>query len=171
MSEIIGWLAGINWWTLASGAFLGAVGLGLRTVIQAPVKALAEQSRVIQFFFWLSPQKPLAGLWQVTWYVDSERYPKENVDRVKIRRFFGNVSFTTKATLKDGSSQQCVFVGKLADRAVTGRWFNPEDQDRGYFGAFQFRIHGSLREGEGTWIGWRNDGTIASDTMKIKRLD
>ena len=104
------------------------------------------------------------------WHVDSTRYPEQNIDEVEIRRLFSNVSFVTTANLKDGSTQKCVFVGKLAGQAVTGRWFNPEDQEHGYFGAFQFRLDGSLRAGKGTWLGWRNDGTVASDKMTLTKI-
>lgn len=171
MDAVISFAKSIEWWTLISGAILGVVGIGLRAIIQAPVKSMTEQRRVISMLWWLSPQKPFRGLWKVAWAVQSNNYPVENVDCVRVRRLFSNVSFTTVAKLKDGSTQKCVFVGKLADRAVTGRWFNPEDEGRGYFGAFQFRVHGSLRRGDGIWIGWRNDGTVASDQLSLTKVD
>ena len=160
----------IEWGALISGAAIGALGLGARIIIQAPVRALTEQARIIRSFWWLSPQKPFGGVWEVIWKVESARFPPENVDRVHVRRLFANVTFSTSATLADGSSERCVFVGKLVDKAVTGRWFNPEDEGRGYFGAFQFRLHGSLRRGDGSWVGWRNDGTIQSQELSLRRF-
>lgn len=154
---------------MLSGAALGVLGLGARTIFQAPIKALTEQSFIIRSFYWLYPQRAFKGTWKVIWHVESTRYPEENIDEVNIRRLFSNVSFITTANLKDGSTQQCVFVGKLAGQAVTGRWFNPQDQEHGYSGAFQFRLDGSLRAGKGTWLGWRNDGTVASDKMTLTK--
>ncbi len=175
MGGILESLQAVNWQTLLLGAALGglssAVALLVRTVIQQPVKALTEQSRVITALSFLSQQQPFKGQWTVVWHVDSDRYPSENIDTVQISRLFSNVAFTTSAKLNDGSHQSCVFVGKLLDRSVTGRWFNPEDQERGYFGAFQFKIHGSLRSAEGMWIGWRNDGTVASGRMTLTRAN
>lgn len=175
MDGVLEYWAAIDWQTFLLGAALGglssAIALLARTIIQQPVKALTEQSRVISFLSGLSQQQPFKGQWTVVWQVISDRYPSENIDTVRIFRLFSNIAFTTIATLNDGSTQKCVFVGKLLDRSVTGRWFNPEDQERGYFGAFQFKVHGSLRSAEGMWIGWRNDGTVASGNMVLTRAD
>jgi hypothetical protein len=129
---IVGYLSGIDWAASVSGAVLGALGLGVRTVVQAPVKALTEHARVVRFLSFLSPQQPFSGQWRVAWKVESRRFPEVNEDTVRVFRLFSNVTFTTVATLRDGSSEICVFVGKLIDRTVTGRWYNPEDEDRGY---------------------------------------
>lgn len=165
------WFLAVDYWAVLSGAALGVLGLGARTIMQAPIKSLTEQRRTIRLLWWLSPQRPFKGHWAVNWKVESDRYPCDNIDVVRVRRLFSNISFTTIATLKDGSTQECVFVGKLVDRSVTGRWFNPEDQEHGYFGAFQFRVKGTLRAAEGMWIGWRNDGTIATGELLLHRSD
>ena len=171
MHAIWNWLLSIDYWTLLSGAALGVLGTGARIIMQAPIQSMTEQSRIIRAFWWVSPQRPFKGKWEANWKVISDRYPANNVDVVSVRRLFSNVSFTTVATLNDGSNQKCVFVGKLLGRSVTGRWFNPEDQEHGYFGAFQFRVKGTLRSSEGVWIGWRNDGTVASDELTLTRVD
>lgn len=175
MGDVIQYLGAVDWRTLALGAAIGAITGSLtllfRTVIQQPVKALTEQNRVITWIWRLSSQAPFKGDWEVVWKVESDRYPTDNIDTVRIRRLFSNVTFTSIATLNDGSTQKCVFVGKLLNGSVTGRWFNPEDQERAYFGAFQFRIHGSLRTGAGVWIGWRNDGTVATGELILTRVD
>lgn len=171
MVSVKEWILAVDYWAVLSGAALGVLGLGARTIMQAPIKGLTEQSRAILLLWWLSPQRPFKGRWAVNWKVESDRYPSDNTDVVHVRRLFSNISFTTTATLKDGSTQECVFVGKLVDRSVTGRWFNPEDQEHGYFGAFQFRVKGTLRNGEGMWIGWRNDGSIATGELLLHRVD
>jgi hypothetical protein len=148
---------------------LGALGLAIRTIIQAPVKALTEQSRIITAIWWLSPQRPFGGKWNVTWKVVSRRHKNENVDCVHIRRLFSYVTFRTTAVLLDGTISRCAFVGKLVDKTITGRWFNPDDEDRGYFGAFQIRLHGGLHEAKGSWVGWRNDGTVDRDDIVLTR--
>lgn len=162
-------LASIDWTTLISGAALATLGIGLRTIIQAPIKALTEHSLVIRLLSWLSPQQPLAGNWDVTWKVDSRRFQDANTDRVRIHRLFSNVTFTTTAILRDGSSEQCVFVGKLLDKTITGRWFNPADADRGYFGTFQVRLHASLKDARGAWVGWTNDGAIQANDLVLTK--
>lgn len=171
MTAIGDFISNLNLWTLVSGALLGAIGLGLRTIMQEPVKAFAEQSRVIAAIYWISRQRPFSGLWEVTWHVDSARFPPENTDQVYVRRLFSNITFTTTAVLLDGSTERCVFIGKLVDKTVTGRWYNPFDQGRTYYGAFQFRLHAGLRRADGSWIGWRNDGTVQAQEMSLKRID
>lgn len=163
-------LSEIHWSSLLWGAFIGAVTIGLRTVMQAPIKALSEHSFFIQTFWWLSPQRPFAGTWEVSWNVQSTRLHNVNSDQVKIRSLFRNVTFTTKTTLKDGAIERCVFVGKLVDRTLTGRWFNPKDIDRAYFGVFQFRMNGGLHDAAGMWMGWTNDGDIQSDALTLKKV-
>lgn len=164
-------LSGIDWSTLASGVLVGAVTMAGRTIIQAPVKAMTEQSAVIRLLWFLSPQKPFSGKWEVTWRVESTRFEDANTDIVKIRRLFSNVSFQTISTLKDGSTESCVFVGKMLDRVITGRWFNPADKDRAYYGNYQIKLHGSMRRATGSWMGWQDDGTIQTHELTLKRVD
>lgn len=171
MTSIVAYVSSINWWALVSGAVLGAIGLGVRTVVQAPVKALIEHARFVRLLSGISPQRPFVGFWHVAWKVESRRFPEINEDTVRVYRLFSNVTFTTVATLRDGTTERCVFVGKLIDRTVTGRWYNPEDMDLGYFGSFQFRLHGSLKAGAGSWIGWSSDGAVQANGMTLERRD
>lgn len=164
------WFAGVDWLALASGAAIGVLGLGLRIIMQAPVKAVTEHALAIRALSRLSPQEPFGGTWEVTWRVDSRRFPDENIDRVRIYRLFSNITFTTTATLRDGSSEQCVFVGKLVDKTITGRWYNPADADRGYFGTFQTRLHASLKDAKGSWVGWTNDGEVQANALTLKKV-
>jgi hypothetical protein len=170
LNSFFHFVIGIKWLTLFSGAALGAFSAGFRAVMQAPVKALSEQSFYIRFFSFLSPQRPFNGLWEVRWNVESTRLPKINVDNVRIFRFFSNVSFTTQTTALDGSAERCVFVGKLLDRTLTGRWYNPKDELRGYFGTYQVQLHGSLETARGSWIGWASDGSVQRDDMALKKI-
>ena len=169
VTSIIDYVSNVDWKSLVSGAVLGAIGLGVRTVVQAPVKALIEHARFVRLLSFLSLQRPFVGLWHVAWRVESRRFPEINEDTVRVYRLFSNVTFTTVATLKDGTTERCVFVGKLIDRTVTGRWYNPEDTDLGYFGSFQFRLHGSLKAGAGSWIGWSSDGAVQANEMTLER--
>ena len=169
VSPILAYVTGLNWTSLISGAVLGAIGVGIRVVVQAPVKALIEHAQFIRLLSFLSPQRPFTGSWHVAWKVESRRFPTINEDTVRVYRLLSNITFTTVATLKDGSTEKCVFVGKLIDRTVTGRWHNPEDVDRGYFGSFQFRLHGSLKTAVGSWIGWSNDGLVQANEMTLER--
>ena len=97
-------LLSVDWSTLLSGAVLGSLTLGIRQVIQAPIKALTERSRFIRMLSWLSPKEPFGDLWEVTWRVDSTRLPGSNTDTVRIYTLFGNITFTTETKLKDGTS-------------------------------------------------------------------
>ena len=69
-----------------------------------------------------------------------------------------------------GGEEDCVFIGKLHDRNLTGRWYNPEDEDRGYYGVFQIKLHAGLTHGEGAWAGFSNDGSVQANTITIKRV-
>lgn len=168
---VVGTLKGVDWWTLVSGAVLGVLTLGLRTVLQAPIKALIEHARVIQALSFVSPQQPFSGQWEVAWKVNSTRFREHNPDVVKIYSLFGNVTFTMNTSLRDGTPERCVFVGKLTDRTLTGRWFDPKDASRAYFGVYQVRLGGGLRDAAGVWIGWTNDGDIQANEMLMKKVD
>lgn len=170
MGAIGYWFEHIEWWSLISGALLGAASLGMRTVIQAPVKALSERSIVIKRLSWLSPQRPFSGIWRVTWKVDSSRLAAVNSDNIRIYSLFGNVSFETTVFSLNGSAKRCVFVGKLVDKTLTGRWFDPNDAERGYFGVFQVRLHGGLADGAGAWVGWENDGGVQANDLMVEKL-
>lgn len=170
MGGVTEFLGNLNWWTLVSGAALGALGLGIRSVLQAPIKALTEQSKVIRAVWFLSPQRPFTGLWDVGWKNDHSRYQTSNVDRVPIRRLFSNFAFKTTVTLSNGMQEHCIYVGRIVDRTLTGRWFNPVDAERGYFGAFQLRLAGSLTDATGSWIGWDDEGRINSNEMTLRRV-
>ncbi|HYD27284.1 hypothetical protein [Brevundimonas sp.] len=163
-------ITSIDWPAAFGGAFLGAATMGLRTVLQAPLRALTEQSIVIKFLSFLSPQQPFDGDWAVKWCVDSTKFPEVNEDTVKIYSLFGNVTFTMRTKLRDGTPEKCVFVGKLTDRTLTGRWFDPKDIHRAYFGVYQVRLTGNLRDAEGKWSGWANDGSVQSDLMTMSKV-
>src|SRR5258708_5836281 len=90
LNEILDYFRGVDWRALISGAVLGALGFGIRTVIQAPVKALTEHSTGIRLLSFLSPQKPFTGSWNVTWKVQSRRFPETNSDKVRVSRLFSN---------------------------------------------------------------------------------
>lgn len=170
MSTFYNFISGLDWRQILFGGAIGALTLGFRTVIQAPVKALTQHALAIRYLGWLSPQEPFSGRWEVTWHVTSSRFPDTNIDTVRIHCLFGSVTFTTSTTLRDGTPETCVFVGKLVDRTLTGRWYDPKDQDRGYFGVFQVRLHGGLREGQGAWSGWTSEGTVQSDFMTLRKV-
>jgi hypothetical protein len=163
-------LSSIAWPELLGGAALSALTLGLRAVMVAPIKAATDRARFISLLSLLSPQRSFGGVWTVEWHVDSTRFQPINTDEVAVRVLFGNVTFTTRTTLKDGSVERCVFVGKLEDRTLTGRWYDPKDEGRGYFGVFQVRLVGTLREATGSWSGWTNDGRVQSNVMTMKRV-
>ena len=167
----LNWFAGIGWASVFSGAALGGLAVGLRTILQAPMKAMTEQSVVIRALHHLSPQRPFDGRWRVDWNVESSKFPPVNTDQVRIYSLFGNVTFTTETTLTDGAREKCVFVGKLVDRTLTGRWFDPKDANRAYFGVFQVRLKGGLRDAAGKWSGWTNDGYVQSNEMTMARAD
>ena len=171
VTSVVAYVSGIDWVSLVSGAVLGALGLGVRTIVQTPLRALTEHALVVRGLSFLSPQRPFVGFWHVAWKVESRRFPETNEDTVRVYRLFSNVTFTTVATLEDGTTEKCVFVGKLVDRTVTGRWYNPEDIDRGYYGSFQFRLHGSLKAAAGSWVGWANDGEVQANEMTLERRD
>ncbi len=163
-------LTEIDWKTAAISAVTGMAILGMRLVMREPIKAATSNARIIRLIWFLSPQKPFGGKWEVSWKVSSTRYRPNNVDTVQIRRLFSNVTFTTCATLVDGSRQKCTFLGKLKNLTVTGRWYNPDGDDRGYDGVFQLRLHAGLGDGIGAWAGWTNDGRVETDDMSIRRV-
>jgi hypothetical protein len=102
--------------------------------------------------------------------VTSTRFPKENVDDVRVYSLFGNITFQTTTKMLDGTIERCVFVGKLKHRTITGRWYDPKDEGRGYYGVYQVNLHGTLREGDGHWSGWASDGTVQSNSMRMVKL-
>lgn len=170
LAAIWTFLQNVNWYALSTGAALGAITLGMRTIIQEPVKAVTRDARVIRWIWWLSPQTPFGGRWKVIWRVTSTRFAPENVDVVDVRRFYSTVTFRTSATLLDGSREDCVFVAQLNERKLTGRWHNPEGGDRGYYGTFQLHLHAGLKHGEGAWVGFANDGRVQADDMSMQRV-
>jgi hypothetical protein len=159
----------LHWSSIAWGAVAGSLTLAIRLLIQEPVKGLVEKAFIVRHLWFLYPQRTFAGDWEVVWRVDSSRYRETNSDVVQIRRLFSNIAFQTRTTLLDGAEAQCVFIGKLVDRTITGRWYNPEDTDRCYFGAFQVRLSGNLRDGQGSWIGWTNQGTVQSEMLSLTK--
>ena len=170
VAEIWRWLLAVDWLTLLSGAALATLGLAARLIMREPLKAIGRDARFIRAFWWISPQSPFHGDWEVVWKVQSTRFPPQNVDRVKVRRLFTNVTFRTSATLVGGDREDCVFIGKLHERNLTGRWYNPEDQNRGYYGVFQLKLHAGLKHGDGAWAGFSNAGRVQADDMSMKRL-
>lgn len=163
-------LFGIDLASVLLGAAASALTLGFRTIMVAPVKAATDHSRYIRWASLVFPQKPFDGSWRVAWHVESDRFPEVNLDEVKIYSVLKNVTFTTDTRLKDGSQEKCVFVGKLSGLDLTGRWYVPRDEGRGYFGVFQVRLHGTLRDGHGSWSGWTSDGKVQSNVMSIERI-
>jgi hypothetical protein len=164
------WLHSVHWAALLSGAALATIGLVLRTVMREPLRAIAKDARFIRCFWWLSPQRPFKGAWIVKWNVDSSRFPHENVDTVVIRKLFSYVTFRTTTTLLDGNREDCVFIAKLHNRKLTGRWHNPVDEDNGYYGVFQMHIHAGRQFAEGAWAGFTNDGKVQPNAMSMQRV-
>lgn len=160
---------GIDVVSAIGGAAASAVTLGIRSVMIAPVKAATDRARFIRALSVIFPQKPFTNMWDITWQVASTRFKPVNTDNVKIYSVLGNVTFTTTTELLDGSEEKCVFVGKLSDRTITGRWYDPKDEGRGYFGVFQVTLHGTLKDGAGYWSGWSTDGKVQSNVMTVKR--
>jgi hypothetical protein len=160
---------GIDVFSAIGGAAASALTLGIRSVMIAPVKAATDRARYIRALSVIFPQKPFTDKWDVTWHVDSTRFKPTNTDNVTIFSVLGNVTFTTTTTLLDGSEEKCVFVGKLAERTITGRWYDPKDEGRGYFGVFQITLHGTLKDGAGYWSGWSTDGKVQSNIMTVKK--
>jgi hypothetical protein len=163
-------LASINWWTAVVSAATGMAILGLRLIMREPIKAATNNARVMRVIWFLSPQKPLGGKWEVSWRVSSTRYHPVNTDTVKVRRLFSNVTFTTRTTLLDGSTQKCTFLGKFKNLTITGLWYVPDSDDRGYDGVFQMRLHAGLGDGTGAWAGWTNDGRVETDEMSMRKV-
>jgi len=163
-------LFGIDLASVILGGATSALALGFRMVLIAPVKAATDQSMFIRYTSFLFPQKPFDGNWRVSWRVTSDRFMDLNVDEIRIFSVLKNVTFTTHTQLRDGSEEKCVLVGKLSGLDLTGRWYVPRDEGRGYFGVFQVRLHGTLRDGTGTWSGWTSDGKVQSNDISLKRL-
>lgn len=165
------WLCKIDWWTLISGAVIATIGLGIRALMQEPLRAIVKDARFIRLFWWLTPQRPFEGNWAVAWRVESSRFPNQNIDNVRVRRFFSHVTFRTATKLLDGSTEECVFVGRLHNNKITGRWHNGADEEHGYYGVFQVHIHASRRQADGAWAGFTNDGSIQSNVMSMRLID
>lgn len=163
-----GWLRSIDWLTLTSGAALATIGLGIRMLMREPIRAVIKDARFIRVFWWMTPQRPFSGDWEVTWNVDSSRIPSQNIDTVKIRKFFSHVTFCTTTVLLDGTKEECVFLGKWHNNKITGRWYNGADEVHGYYGVFQVQLHAGRRHANGTWAGFKNDGTIQSNALNIR---
>jgi len=170
LAGIWNWLLDIDWIALISGAALTTLGLGVRIVMREPLKAIASDARVIRWLWWLTPRRPFRGRWEVTWKVNSTRFAQVNVDAVPVYQLFSSVTFRTTAVLVDGSAEDCVFIGKLHERNLTGRWYNPEDEERGYYGVYQIKLHAGLKSGKGAWTGFSNDGNIQADELSMRRL-
>ncbi|EJL22433.1 hypothetical protein [Novosphingobium sp. AP12] len=163
-------ILGIDVLSAVGGAAASAITFGIRSVMIAPVKAATDRARFIRGLSVIFPRKPFDGLWEVTWHVNGSRLANENTDQVSIHAVLGNVTFTTNTVLLDGGKEKCVFVGKLSERTLTGRWYDPKDEGRGYFGVFQVTLHGSLNHGSGYWSGWSSNGQVQSNKMTLKRL-
>lgn len=171
VQAILNWLQAIDWGALFSGAALATMGLGARMLMREPLRTIAKDARFIRSFWWLTPQRPLAGKWEITWEVSSSRIPEQNTDIVSIRKFFSNVTFRTSTQLLDGGTEECVFLGKLHDRKITGRWHNAADEEHGYYGVFQVQVHASRKLAEGAWAGFTNDGRVQSNVMHMRLVD
>lgn len=169
MVGIYDFVVNLDWRQILIGGVVTALTLGVRTVVRAPVKAMTEHARAIRWLSKLSPQTPFGGIWEITWNVTASRFAEANRDEVRIYRLFRSVTFTTRTELLDGTPEACVFVGKLVDRTLTGRWYDPKDHERGYYGVFQVRLNGGLRDGRGAWSGWTNDGAVQSNAMTLRR--
>jgi hypothetical protein len=135
-------LLGVDVVSAIGGAAASALTLAIRSIMIAPVKAATDRARFIRLLSVVSPQRPFVGSWKVTWLVSSSRYQDENTDVVRVYSAFANVTFTTKTLMRDGSEERCVFVGRLNGRTLTGRWYDPKDEGRGYYGVFQINLHG-----------------------------
>lgn len=164
------WLRDIDWLALLSGAGLATLGLGLRMLMREPLRTISKDARFIRVFWWLTPQRPFQGTWEVTWNVDSSRIPNQNIDRVKIRKFFSHVTFRTVTVLLDGTTEHCVFVGKLHNNKVTGRWNNGADDEHGYYGVFQIHPHAGRKYAAGAWAGFTNDGSVQANALTMSAV-
>lgn len=138
--------------------------------MRAPLKAIGRDARFVRWFSFVYPQKPFDRAWLVTWHVESSRFPPQNSDTVIVHRFFKQVTFRTTAHLSDGETEDCIFIGKLHHGRLTGRWYNPADEDHGYYGVFQMQLHPGLRQAEGAWAGFSKDGKIQSNLMSMMKV-
>jgi hypothetical protein len=165
----------IDWSTFVLGAVLGglssAIALLIKLLIQVPAKQIASNYNIIKLFSRISWNKVFVGTWEVNWEVISDNFPEVNTDHTKIYCLFSNIAFETCTVLKDGTAARCVFVGKIQERTLTGRWYDPVQEGIGYYGVFQVRLSGNLKQASGQWSGWANNGKIQSDKMTMIRVD
>lgn len=167
LSAIWNWFCTLDWLALLSGCALTTIGFGIRALMREPLRAVTRDARFIRLFWWLTPQRPFKGSWTVRWNVSSSRFPLQNVDTVSVRHFFNYVAFKTQTTLNDGETEECVFIGKLHNQKLTGRWHNAADEANGYYGVFQMHIHAGRKEANGAWAGFTNDGNIQANNMTM----
>ena len=136
------------------GAILGfLLALFVQPVVQPHVdKALAKSPVVFR------RKRSISGLWAQTWHVNSENYPDSNPSEILLRQVGGSVSGQLTA-------QNRIYrvEGAVEGNYFTGIW---RDSEAGhtYHGTFQLRILPNANEMKGTWIGFRTNGEIQSNS-------
>jgi hypothetical protein len=97
----------------------------------------------------------LKGNWSSTWYVESEKFSKENTDNNSVIRQIG------KHVYLEHNTGQIKFnaKGKIeGGRYVTGVWY--DQTESGYHGAFQLIIDPLSKNMDGQWLGYSSTGIV-----------
>lgn len=121
---------------------------------------------------WTAPMLFREGNWELTWLVESDRFPRVNKSAVTLRSFLNVVAGEWIAVTNDN---QKIVYRMLAVRTsatmLTGRWFDKIGDDLGYVGALQLAISHTRTSAEGKWIGFARDGSVKANVITMRKIE